>query len=115
LETTNWKMSSMNVYLEEDLLALNLMIDVQTYNFSKFEPINAIDPDGVWRLFRPGEIVGTPVKRILDKFINFLSPCLLTHDMTILIYKVPLESVPLYINKPDNLGLIARWRLQIGK
>ena len=91
------------------------MIDVQTYNLGIFKPINAIDPDGIWRLFRPSEIVGAPVRSILTKFILFLSPILLEYNMIVLVYSVPLENVPLYINKPDNLGLIARWRLQIGK
>jgi hypothetical protein len=105
----------LNVYTEEDVLTLNSMVDALNNNIHHYEPINAIDPDGIWRLFRPAEIIGVPIAYPIYKFIKFLSPTLMEGAITYLIYEESLENVPLYINKPDNLSLIAQWRLQIGK
>jgi hypothetical protein len=117
METANRKMSILIEYTEEDLLTLNSMVDARNNNVNNFEPnqLNAIDPQGVWRLFRPAEIMGVPLAFTLDKFIRFLSPSWKDGTMRYLIYRESLENVPLYINKHNNLGLIAQWRLRIGK
>jgi hypothetical protein len=101
-------MSNLNRYTEEDLLALNSMVDARNNNVNNF-PINVIDPQGIT------EIIEVPITYSINKFIKFLSPYGRDGTMRYLIYREYLENVPLYINKPDNLGLVAKWRLQIGK
>jgi hypothetical protein len=114
-------MSILIEYTEEDLLALNSMVDALNNNVNHL-PINGIDSNNIYRLCQPTEIIGVPIAYSIHKFIRFLSPGMLTGahtggyiEMKYLVYYESLEKVPLYINIPNNLGLVAKWRLQIGK
>jgi hypothetical protein len=112
-------MRHINSYTIEDVLSLNSMVDVLKYNVYNYWSLDVktIDSIGIWRLCSTEEIFDVPIASTIYKFICFLepSPCSMNIPLTKLIYKEYLENVPLYINKTKSLGLIAQWRLRIGK
>jgi hypothetical protein len=107
-----------NEYTKEDLLLLNNMVDTNIDNPNLHYPLKTYeDEQGIYRLFSREVIDSETYEYILKSFINFLTPDwgITFPEIIDLINVVSLENMPLYLNCTSNHGLIARWRLQIGK
>jgi hypothetical protein len=110
----------MNEYTKEELLILNDMVDANYDNPNiRHALLTHTDDYGIERLFSKKDIMENRYDYTLRMFIGFLEPDwyigILNPTIGVLIREEPLETIPLYINNNDNRGLVARWRLQIGK
>ena len=116
----------MNAYTKEDFNVLNEMIDITIDDF--FEDINSrrlhfyFDPHNKKKqkwLFNPGELLEGAYydTYIVDKVVKFL--CKKNTDdiekLRWLIVDAPFEKMPLFLINNEKYGLIAKWRLGIGK
>jgi hypothetical protein len=107
----------MNEYTKEELLILNAMVDANYDNPNiRYALLTHMDEYGIERLFSKKDIMENPYDFTLKMFISFLEPDWYTGvTVEILIREEPLETIPLYTNYKGSHGIIARWRLQIGK
>jgi len=108
----------MNQYTKEDVLALNYMVDDTVLKKINFTIVAWRDDDNdTLRICNPNDVTESTIEHMLKKIIITLRSKLEAdiEEFNKLIFDEPLEKVPLYINKPNNLRLLARWRLLIGK
>jgi hypothetical protein len=108
--------NTMNLYTKEDVLVLNSMVDSSILQEVRFAIIAwRDDKNDTLRVCNPKDINEKNLEYILKKFIRMLHSQGDFDDFTKFVFEEPLERVPLYINKTNNLKVFARWRLQIGK
>jgi hypothetical protein len=108
-----------NEYTKEDLLLLNNMVDANRDNPNlRYPLITHTDEYGIERLFSNEDIEKNSYDHTLKAFIDFLTSgwgATMLPKVIYLFNNIHLDEMPLYIGNNDSRGLIARWRLQIGK
>lgn len=120
----------MNTYSVEDFVILS---DMMSMKYSDYFHATCSHPNILPPVVKPFQaedlLYGSfSAESIINKFIdfscgkasmkNFLSDDIINGHKVILrklILEEPLNQVPRYINKPDDLNVIAQWRLRIGK
>lgn len=131
----------MNRYTKEDLALLNDMVSVswgnflqniqeQTFSYHMVSSYSDKVSYTKFRLFNPTEVLSGlhPAETVINKVIDFWcdmsavggilkgkstkSGAKMLRD---LILENPLREMPHYLNNTDGTGIIAKWRLQIGK
>lgn len=108
--------STMNQYTKEDVSVLNSMVDSSLLQEISFTIVAWRDEkNDTLRICNPKDIKEKDPEHILKKFIITLRSKGDYSEFTKLVFEEPLERVPLYINKKNNLRIFAKWRLQIGK
>jgi len=122
MEATNREMSAMNSnneYTIKDLITLNGLVDVNRDNPNlRYPLITHTDEYGVERLFSNEDIEKNSYDYTLKAFIDFLTSgwgVTILPKLIYLFYNIPLDDIPLYMCNEDSRGLVARWRLQIGR
>lgn len=118
----------MNEYTPDDLMVLIEMVNanidrindntIECYLLNKDNiGSDEIHTSGriIPKLYDKEDMKKYPIEQVINKITHSLAYGDPRETMLLLIYEEPIENVPLYINKPDNIGFIAKWRLQIGK
>jgi hypothetical protein len=107
------------LYTIEDLIVLNNIVDVNRDNPNLHYPLKSYEDEyGIHRLFSKEDIEKNTCDFILNAFIKFFTPdwgVTILPTILRLFNEEPLDEMPMYIGNKSNCGLVARWRLQIGK
>jgi len=97
------------LYTSEDLIVLKGMVDAIHFRYKHDGLTFWQDNTNALRLFLEKEIKERFTQSVLDRFIQlFIQETPMVYIENI-IYKESLENMPLYINDPTCLGLIAQW------
>lgn len=116
-------MDVFTMYAIEDLVILNNMVDANEDNPNLVYPLKTwIDDSGISRLYANEDLLKASIESVLRRFMDFLTPTnkyktdyFESELLFQIIFEDELDKMPLYINEPNSLGIIAKWRLKIGK
>lgn len=107
-------------YTIEEVMLLNNMIDLRKIILTSDRTMKMhINDDASLSLFKNSDIKNEEPRGVLWEIIRtvFSDPgdsrtSLEAHKI---IFEEPFKRMPLHINRPDNLRILAQWRLEIGK
>jgi hypothetical protein len=103
-----------NYTIEELNLLEDELLNYMTQNNSTFEVYWGKTVMDNYTCFNKKPFNKKPLD-ILIKIIRHLVSGKKRRDLNRLIFSIPIEKMPLYLNTPDYLGIFARWRLKIGR
>ena len=101
-------------YTVEDVALLNDLVDLRERYTDKTVHMR-VRNDGALTLFDKEDVLYKRPKEVIDKFLFSIVPLGGLNKANKLLYDEPLNKVPLYLNSEKYIGIIARWRLKIGK
>lgn len=110
----------MNTFSIKEIVELVDMIDADSNNINQYAIVFTKNSYGVYKneafeKIRNPDINDEQALGIFQRILHFLAPKVCIDHFYDFTLNKPLNTMPLYINDKDNYGLIAKWRLKIGK
>jgi len=110
----------MNTYSKKEVIELVDMTDADSNNINQYAIVFTKNSYGAYKNEAFGKIRDPNINdeqalEIFQRVLHFLAPKVCMEDFFEFTLDKPLSTMPLHINDKDNYGLIAKWRLKIGK
>lgn len=104
----------MNIYNKKDIIQLVDMIDANNHIVVTETSSGIYKNEAFGKIRNPG-VSNEQALEIFQRILRLLAPKVCIEDFFEFTIDKPLSTMPLHINDKDDYGLIAKWRLKIGK